>query len=304
MDIRTAPLLLALLALPLPAVAERNGAVDLPARFVSTWQDEGLQGRPRRVLMQEISQRRFPPQRLTEDRYNEAGLHISHMTSSREGDYASPESYRLHFDKGRLHQVMYAPAHFGNGFMAGSATPRQFDDEGRVIVMVGHPPLAPRPLPATGEPAADSKEIVTFIRYEAERQTQDVFVGTAFSHRLVFEFAAGRRWRSSCVDGHCASAVLEEYADDGLLRRVSGSIETQWHYENGVPVAMVTRNIGSGTLIERVHFEAYRFDSCGNWIYREHYDAAPFSPGRQRTGSTMRKLEYFEPCAPRTAAAP
>lgn len=295
MDIRTPLLALALLP-ALAAHALPVNPADLPAGFVQTWHDHALKGAVRRVWLQEDTSPSFT-RTLTEDEYSASGILVRHMVTSGKGRHSSAESWRLRLEKNRVKEIVYSPARFGSAFIGGSAQPVRHDDEGRVTIMAGGPDASPAAVHAAASGPGAPTERITAIRYELNRQVHEVFRHRTLVHRLEFEFAPnGRLRRSSCTEGRCGGVPTQEFGPDGPLRRELGGSETRWYYEGGVPVAMLTRHGASGVVTDQRHYEAYRFDGCGNWIYREQYDAPAGTPGRRLTGTAVRRLEYHSPC--------
>lgn len=296
MDIRTALLALALLATPMPALAQPIEPADLPAGFMFTWQDNALKGSPRRVLLQEEAAQAFS-RAITEDMYTREGLQEAHLVSSGKGRYSAADSWRLRLEKRRVQEIVYSPSRFGSGFMGGSARPLRFDDNGRVTLMAGGSSDSPSAARTVALQPDDPAGRVTAIRYELNRQVHEVLQMRELVYRQEFEFAPnGRLRRSACTEGRCGAVPLLEFGPEGPLLRQLGGMETRWHYENGVMTAQITRHLGSGVITDQRHYEAYRFDECGNWTWREQFDAPAGTPGRRKTGVALRRIDYYEPC--------
>ncbi|MDF2447273.1 MAG: hypothetical protein K0S46_2509 [Moraxellaceae bacterium] len=298
MDIRTPLMALALLAAPALAPARPVDPAELPAGFVFTWQDNALKGTPKRVLLQEEAAQAFS-RAITEDQFTPEGIQESHLVSSGKGRYSAAESWRLRLDRDRMQEIVYSPTRFGGGFLGGSARPLRFDDEGRITLMAGGSSDAPAARTAALQ-EGDAAGRLTAIRYELNRQVHEVLQQRELVYRQEFEFAPnGRLRRSSCTEGRCGAVPVLEFGPDGPLLRQLGGMETRWHYENGVVVAQITRHLGSGVLTDQRHYEAYRFDACGNWTWREQYDAPPGTPGRRKTGVALRRIDYYTACPTR-----
>jgi hypothetical protein len=272
---------LALLAACLPLQASILMPADLPAGFVQNAQDQQLLGAPRRVRLTEVTQHAFSQDR-TEDLYDADGVLVSHVVVSGRGRrHAGADSYKLRLGPDhRLLELVYAPARDGGSALVGSARPLRHDADGRVTALAG--PDGPA---------------VTLIAYEPGRQVHDVYVDKVFTYQLVYEFDdSGRLRRSHCTRGHCEAAPLREYGPLGPTLTVDGDLETQWHYRDGVLAATVTQYRSATTPADLRYYEAYRFDACGNWIYREQYATPPGTPGRQPLLVARREIDYHQPC--------
>lgn len=292
MDIRLLLLGSALLAAATALQARPLSPADLPAGFLPTWQEEGLRGSPRRVLRRDAWDNSFAP--LTAiDEYDEDGLLLSHLVSSGKGRQSGADSWRLRLDDKGLREIIYAPARFGSGFMGGSARALRTDTEGRITLMAGGRTNTPSAARGDGE----GGERLTAIRYELNRQVHETFVRREKVALEAFEFAPnGRLRKRHCLEGDCLPGALQEFGPEGPLRRIAGSLETEWHYAGGQLAAVITRDTASGTLTDQRHFSGYRLDACGNWTYREQYDAPEGAPGRRRTLVAMRQIDYHAPC--------
>lgn len=296
MDIRSIALALLLPALAAPARAAGLAPADLPARFVATWQDHHLLGQPRHVLTREEPRHGFFPI-VTEDLYNTDGILVSHVSATGPGRQTGADSYRLRLEKGRVVEIVHAPASYGGSVRGGSARPLQYDGEGRVAAMAGggRGGLLPAGVPA----AASEGPRVTVIRYESARQVHDIHVGREFAYQLVFDFdRAGRLLRSACSKGRCTQAPLIEYGEFGPVYRQEGGVETRWEYADGVVATETSSFMATGAPGDQRHYEAYRFDGCGNWIYREQYNAPAGVSTRRQTGLVRRSIDYHAPCRP------
>jgi hypothetical protein len=297
MDIRKFILAL-LFSLPAgPGFAAPAGPADLPARFVSTWTDQHLQGQPRRVLTEETPRSGFLPT-ITEDLYSPEGILLSHVGATARGKQTAADSYRLRLEKGRIAEIVYAPASYGGSIRGGTARPLRFDSDGRIAAMVGDRSLLPASAALPAGPATAGSDIVTMIRYEPDRQLHDVYIDNAFAYQLTFDFAEGRLLRSACSRGSCAQAPLIEYGEFGPVFRQEGEVETRWDYVDGVVASELSRFPATGAFTDQRYYEAYRFDDCGNWTYREQYNAPAGLATRQQTAVTQRRIEYFTPCKP------
>jgi hypothetical protein len=298
MDIRllAAALLPAVLALPAAAAPAIPG--DLPARFVSTWRDLHLAGTPSRVITEETPGNGFFPT-VTEDLFSTEGILVSHVSTSGRGKQTAADSYRLRLEKGRIMEIVYAPARYGGSIRGGTARPLRYDGDGRVVVMAGDRSLLPATAALPAGPALAGADIVTLIRYEVGRQVHEVFVDNTFAYQLDFEFGSeGQLLRSACTRGRCAEAPLIEYGEFGPVFRQEGEVDTRWDYLDGVVASELSRFTSSGAFTDQRYYEAYRIDDCGNWTYREQYNAPAAIGTRQRTAVTTRRLDYFQPCRP------
>jgi hypothetical protein len=298
MDIRLLAATLMAATLGAPATAAPATPGDLPARFVSTWQDLYLAGAPRRVITEETPRNGFFPT-VTDDLFNAEGILVSHVSASGRGKQTAADSYRLRLEKGRIMEIAYAPASYGGSIRGGTARPLRYDGDGRVVAMAGDRGLLPTAAALPAGPAVAGTDFVTVIRYEAARQVHDVYVDSAFAYQLEFEFGSdGRLLRSACSKGRCAEAPLIEYGEFGPVFRQEGEVDTRWDYLDGVVASELSRFTSSGAYTDQRYYEAYRFDDCGNWTYREQYNAPASVGTRQQTAVTTRRLEYFQPCRP------
>lgn len=290
MDIRLLLLGPVLLLATTALQARPLSPADLPAGFLPTWQEEDLQGSPRRVERREVRENGFAPLAIV-DEYDADGLLLSHLVSRGRGRQSGPESWRLRRDDKGLREIVYAPARFGSGFMGGSARPLRVDGEGRITLMAGGP--SETPTAARG----DGDERLTAIRYDLNRQVHETFLRRETVAIEAFDFApSGHLRRRRCLEGTCQRGAVQEFGPDGPLRRVAGDLETDWHYTGSQLATVVTRDTARGILVEQRHYEAYRFDNCGNWTYREEYDAPAGTPGRRRTLVTTRHIDYHTSC--------